>query len=119
MENIKQWVDKICEVLDDKKALDIETIEIGKLTIIADYFVIASGRSTLQVKALCDELENAMDEAGMPVFRKDGYESGRWIVMDYGSVIVHLFHTEERQFYDLERLWTDGENRSRYHQQEE
>ena len=80
---------------------------MGDKTIIADWFVIASGRSTTQVKALCDELEEKTAEKGMIARRKEGYQEGRWIVMDYGTILVHIFHPEEREYYKLERLWVD------------
>lgn len=102
-------VKHIVECLEEKKALDIVTLHISKLTIIADYFIIASGRSELQVNSLYDELERKMSELGYEPLRRDGHKGGRWIVLDYGDVIVHIFHKEERAFYNLERLWSDAE----------
>lgn len=104
----------ICKVLSDKKAEDITIIDVEELTIIAGCFVIASGRSTIQVKALCDEVEKKLLEAGIRRLREEGYPQGRWIVMDYGDVLVHIFHEEERKFYNMERLWEDGLNTTRY-----
>ncbi len=97
---------EFARALDNKRALDIQVLDVRHLTIITDYMVLASARSTLAVKALSDELD---EKLGAPA-RRDGYHDGRWIVMDYGMVLVHLFHEEERQFYNLERLWTDGSN---------
>ncbi len=99
-------------ILDEKKGKDIILLDIHHITVIADFFVICSGRSTIQVKALCDEVEEKMLEKGHIPYRKEGYAEGRWVVLDYGSVILHIFHEEERQFYNLERLWADGETLS-------
>lgn len=101
---------KIANILSDKKAQDILIIDIEELTVIADCFVIASGRSPLQVRALCDEIEEKLEAEGERVIRKEGYEAARWIVLDYGDILVHIFHKEEREFYNIERLWEDGTN---------
>ncbi|MGI6160649.1 MAG: ribosome silencing factor [Christensenellales bacterium] len=105
--------------LYDGKAEDILVLETSKLTIIADYFIICSGRSSIQVKSLSDKLEEAMEAHGITATRKEGYQAGRWIVLDYSDVLVHIFHSEEREFYNLERLWTDGENCRNYSAQRE
>lgn len=97
------------KALDSKKAGDIKIIKVKDLTILANYFVIASGTSTTQVKALADEVDYQLSEAGLPPRRTEGYQGANWIVLDYSDVIVHVFHTETRNFYDLERLWQDGE----------
>ena len=104
---IRAQVLALCEVLDNKKALDILAVNVADKTIIADWFIIASGRSTTQVKALCDELEEKAAERGLIARRKEGYQEGRWIVVDFGTILVHLFHPEEREYYNLERLWVD------------
>ena len=104
---IKAQALALCEVLDNKKALDILAVNVADKTIIADWFVIASGHSTTQVKALCDELEEKAAERGLIARRKEGYQEGRWIVVDFGTILVHLFHPEEREYYKLERLWVD------------
>ncbi|MGI6705215.1 MAG: ribosome silencing factor [Clostridia bacterium] len=103
---------QIGNILDEKKAEDIILLDIHHITVIADFFVICSGRSTIQVKALCDEVEAKMEEKGYAPYRKEGYAEGRWVVLDYGDVILHIFHEEERQFYNIERLWADGETLS-------
>ncbi len=105
----KELAENIGNVLDNKKGKDILLLNIQNVSIIADYFVICSGRSTIQVKALSDEVEEKIQELGVPLLRKEGYRDGRWIVMDYGTVIVHLFHHDDRHFYNLEHLWADGE----------
>src|SRR5690554_1919670 len=99
-------------MLDEKKAGDVVILDISRLTVIADQFVIASGRSEAQVKALHGEIDKRMSEKGIEPKHIDGGRGGRWIVLDYGDVIVHLFHHEEREFYNLERLWADAEKRS-------
>lgn len=100
----------IAQTLRDKRAEELLVLEITHLTVIADYMVIANGRSMVQVKALADAVEKSLSEAGVEPSRREGYAEGRWIVLDYGSVIVHVFHEQEREYYHLERLWMDGTN---------
>lgn len=95
-------------LLDNKKATDIDVLEIGGVTSIGDYFVIASGSSNTQVKTLAGELEDRLAEQGVEPKRIEGEASAVWILMDYGDVIVHLFHRDTRDFYGLERLWADA-----------
>ena len=102
---------RIAQILFDKKALDITVLRVGHMTVITDYMVIASGRSALQVKSLADDVDDALAVEGVSLRAKEGQGEGRWIVLDYGTVLVHIFHPEDRQFYHLERLWEDGENR--------
>jgi len=98
------------QTLDDKKAQDILVLEVGRRTVIADYLVIASGRSAPQVKTLLETLEEQLSKRGVRPRRREGAGEARWAVLDYGSVIVHVFHEEERAYYQLERLWADGDN---------
>lgn len=100
----------IARALDDKKALNILALDVHHLTVITDYMVIATGRSVLQTKSLADDLDDKMAELGIPLRSREGYQEGRWIVMDYGTVLVHIFHPEAREYYHLERLWADGQN---------
>lgn len=102
---------RIAKILYDKKAQDITVLHVGHLTVITDYMVIATGRSALQVKALADDVDDALAMEGIALRAKEGALEGRWIVLDYGAVLVHIFHPEDRQFYHLERLWEDGSNR--------
>ncbi len=95
--------------IDAKKAQDIKILKVKDLTILANYFVIANGTSTTQVKALADEVEFKLSSQGTEPARIEGYQSGNWIVLDYIDVVVHVFHYETRDFYDLERLWQDAE----------
>jgi len=104
----------ICKVLYDKKAIDILALHIGDKTIIADWFVVASGTSVTHVRALCDDLEEKAKEIGLEIRRKEGYEDARWIVLDFGFALVHLFHPEERAYYNIERLWEGDNNMIRY-----
>ena len=99
----------IAAMLDNKKAQDVQVIGIRDISSVADYFVIAGCGSTTQVKALSDEVEVKLKEQGTEPFRIDGFSTGNWIVMDYGSVLVHIFHHAAREFYKLERIWADGE----------
>jgi ribosome-associated protein len=100
----------IAKQLFMKKAEDVRVINVSDLTIIADYFILASGRSDVHVKSLCDDIQKFMYEAGSQQLRLEGYREGRWIVLDYGDILIHIFHKREREFYGLERLWTDGTN---------
>ena len=102
---------KIAKVLYDKKALDIRVLHVADMTVLCDYMVIASGRSALQVRALADDVEDAMAEQGILPRTKEGVNEGRWAVLDFQSVLVHIFHPEDREYYRLERLWEDGQNR--------
>lgn len=97
------------KALNSKKALDIKVIKIQDISAIADYFVIATGTSSTHVKALADEVEAQLDEAGISVSHVEGYRSNSWILLDYVDVVVHVFSDEAREYYDLERLWQDGE----------
>jgi ribosome-associated protein len=99
---------KVVEVLDDKKAQDIDVLNIKNVSLLADYFVICSGNSTTQIKALADAVEEKLAELGRVPIHKEGYASARWILLDYGEVVVHIFHHESRSFYNLERLWSDA-----------
>lgn len=102
---------RIARILYDKKALDITVLNVGHLTVITDYMVIASGRSALQVKSLADDVDEALAQEGVTLRAREGTGEGRWVVLDYSTVLVHIFHPEDRQFYHLERLWDDGGNR--------
>ena len=101
--------DMICKFLSEKKANDIVKIYVADKTIIADYFVIASARSSTQVKALSEYVEEFVEKNGGEVRRTEGIADGRWAVIDAGDIIVHIFNDEQRLFYHLERIWGDGE----------
>lgn len=93
----------------EKKGIDIKVLDIKGLSSIADYFVIVSGNSVRQVSALADEIEEKMDEKGIKLENIDGKTTSRWILLDYGDIIVHVFHKDEREYYDIERLWSKEE----------
>ncbi len=99
----------ILSALKERKAFDIVKINVEEKTSVADYFIIASARSTTQVKALSEHIEEAVEKQGGRALRKEGMQDARWIVLDFGDVIVHLFNDETRLFYHLERLWGEGE----------
>ncbi len=98
----------IWEALDDKKAHDIAVIDISNVSIMADYFIIADGENRNQVQAMADNVEDEMLKAGYHYKALNGYQAGSWILMDYQDIVVHVFHKDDRLFYDLERLWRDG-----------
>ncbi len=97
------------EALEDKKAEDISVIDISGVSVLADYFLIASGTNRSQVQALIDSVEEKLGRAaGIAPRQIEGYDGANWILMDYGDIIVHVFDLENRLFYDLERIWRDG-----------
>ena len=97
-----------CKEIDDKKGQDIKIIDIHNVSVIADYFVIASGTNSNQVQAIVDNVEEQLGRAGFEAKQIEGNRNSSWILMDYGDVIVHVFDEENRLFYDLERIWRDG-----------
>ncbi|MBQ7165179.1 MAG: ribosome silencing factor [Clostridia bacterium] len=108
--NSEVLVKEICDALNSKKAQDVVKINVTDKTCLADYFVVAGGRSTTQVRSLADNVEEIIEKKlGLTVTRREGVAEGRWAVLDYGDVIVHIFNDEQRLFYHLERLWGEGE----------
>jgi ribosome-associated protein len=105
-------INKIIGLLDSKKAVDITCIEIKDISILGDYFIICSGNSTTHIKSLADEIIKKLKKSGVNCLKKEGYDSARWILVDYGDVVVHIFHKEDRKFYNLERIWADGKIKS-------
>lgn len=104
----------ISNFLFDKKAEEITVLDVGKLTVLADYFIICTGRSTTQVRALAENLEDHLAETGLEPLRTEGAKEGRWAVLDYGGVIVHIFNDETRVLFCLEKLWGKGDNVKRF-----
>ncbi len=98
----------IVKALDDKRATDIDVLEISELTSIGDYFVICTCSSNVQVRACADEAEEKMKEAGYPPLHVEGYRGGSWILLDCDDIIVHIMDRQTREFYALERLWDDA-----------
>ncbi|MCL1855860.1 MAG: ribosome silencing factor [Clostridia bacterium] len=107
---MNELVTRIVTVLYEKKAQEIAALDVADMTVITECMVIANGRSTLQVKTLADQVEERLAEYGVYPLRKEGNREGRWVVLDYGAVLVHLFHTDEREFYRLDKLWDNGSN---------
>ena len=106
-EKTREQALKICEVLYNKKAVDIKAVYVADKTIVAEWFVICSGHAVPQVKTLSDALEDKALELGLELRRKEGYSEGRWIVLDFANILVHVFHPQEREYYNMERLWVD------------
>jgi ribosome-associated protein len=104
----KELAEEIARLLDSKKGIDIDIFKIDELTIIADYFVLCTGTSNTHVRALADEVEVKLKEKEVNPLHIEGYVSSSWILIDYGSVVVHLFTGDTRKFYSLERLWSDA-----------
>ena len=97
-----------CRALDEKKGKDIKVIDIHEVSVIADYFVIASASNQNQVQAMVDNVEEQLGRAGYEPKQVEGTRGSNWILMDYGDLIIHVFDEENRLFYDLERIWRDG-----------
>ena len=105
---MEEYLKTIYKALDDKKAEDIQIIDIHEVSYMADYFIIANGTNVNQVHALCDNVSEEMAKLKMHTKQTEGYASGNWILMDYGDIIIHIFDKESRSYYDLERIWKDG-----------
>ncbi len=108
MDQSKEMVTLAIQALADKKGEDIRIIDIREVSVLADYFIIASGANAKQVQAMTDNVEEVLGRAGHSPKQIEGYQSGNWILMDYRDIIVHVFCKEDRLFYDLERIWRDG-----------
>jgi ribosome-associated protein len=105
---IKEQAHLIAKALSSKKALDVKVLKISEVSVLADYMVIATGTSNTHVKALADEVEYQLDEAGYSVSHIEGHRGNGWILLDYVDILVHIFDEESREYYNLERLWEDG-----------
>ena len=99
--------------LEGKKAEDVKVIEIGDISVIADYFIIVNGNNPSQVEAMVDAVTDGMSAEGVEPKRVEGVRSSGWVLLDYGDIVVHVFSKEDRLFYDLERIWRDGKNVSK------
>lgn len=106
----EEILDIVIKAVKDKKAKDVVKIDVSQKTILADYFVICDAPSSSQVKAICENAEEQVEKVGGVVLRKEGIQEGRWAVIDFGGVICHVFNSESREFYRIERLWVDGDN---------
>ena len=110
MEQTKLMAKLAYKALDDKKGEDIKVIDISEISVLADYFIIANGSNDSQVRALVENVEEELSKAGFEVKQREGYGLGNWVLLDFGSIIVHVFDKENRLFYDLERIWRDGKS---------
>ena len=110
MENAKskEIVKLAVQALEDKKGEDIKVIDITGVSVLADYFIIASGTNKNQVQALVDNVDETLGRAGYEAKQMEGYTTANWVLLDYNDIIVHVFDSENRLFYDLERIWRDG-----------
>ena len=106
----QELVTRLAQVLYNRKAFDLVALKVSHLTVLCDYMLIASGRTAAQVAALADAADEMMAASGVALRRSEGAQEGRWAVLDYGHILVHLFHRDERAFYNLDRLWNDGTN---------
>ena len=107
--NSKEIMQKVVRCMDSKKAVDIRVLDISTVTTMADYFVICQGNSPAQMKAISEEIEEKLSEEGVNPIGREGMSTSYWILMDYSDVIVHIFYQETREFYGLEKLWSDAE----------
>lgn len=108
MNQSNEMVKTAYAALSDKKGEDITIIDIRNVSVMADYFIIASGSNPNQVQAMVDNVEEEFEKKGVNCRQVEGYQSANWILMDYGDIIVHVFDRDNRLFYDLERIWRDG-----------
>ena len=106
----KEIAEVAIKALDSKKGKAIKALETGELTTLAEYFVLCTGTSNTQIKALADAVEQALSDAGEEPHHIEGHRDGTWVLMDYSAVVVHIFTEEAREFYDLERLWQDAKD---------
>jgi len=105
-----QILENVIKAIDSKKGESVKAIKVDSITVIADYFVITNGTNVTQIRAIADEIEYRLKQEGVMPLRVEGHKNNSWVLIDYGCVVVHVFIGESRQFYDLEHLWTDGEN---------
>ncbi len=104
----KEAMQLAVEAMDGKMAEDIRVIDISSVSILADYFIIATGTNRTQIQTIADEVGEKLGRTGMPAKSVEGYDGANWILLDFGDIIVHVFDKENRLFYDLERIWRDG-----------
>ena len=109
MLSAKEVAYQVTKALDEKKGQDIQLLKIDEVSSLADYFLICTGNSNTHVKTLCDYAEYVMEQLGEPMLGREGHRGNSWELLDYGSVVVHVFTEEAREFYALERLWADAE----------
>lgn len=108
--NIDKRISTIVKAGDDKKAFDISVLDLKGLSSVSDYFIILSGGSSRQAISIGENIEDEMAKEGVEPLNKEGYNNGNWVLLDYGDILVHVFNKDEREFYDLERLWVDAKD---------
>lgn len=108
MKDSKEMMEIAYRALEEKKGEDIKILDISGITVLADYFIIASGSNTSQIQAMIDHVQEELHKEGCDMKRLEGNRNSSWILMDYGDLVVHIFDKEDRLFYDLERIWSDG-----------
>ena len=106
----KEVAYEVTKALDSKKGMDIKLLRISEVSTLADYFLICTGTSNTHVKTLCDYAEHTLEQLGEPMLGREGHRGNSWELLDFGSIVVHVFTEEARKFYDLERIWADAEN---------
>ena len=104
----KEFAKRIAKLILSKKGYNIKILDLRNLTPISDFFIIASADSHIQVKAIADEIDDKLRDNGIKCYFKEGYDTANWILLDYFDVVVHIFQTESREFYNLEKLWGDA-----------
>ena len=109
MLSAKEVAYQVTKALDEKKGMDIQLLKIDEVSSLADYFLICTGTSNTHVKTLCDYAEYEMEQLGEPMLGREGHRGNSWELLDFGSIVVHVFTQEAREFYALERLWADAE----------
>ncbi len=105
----KEVAYEVTKALDAKKGMDIKLLRINEVSSLADYFLICTGTSNTHVKTLCDYAEYTLEQLGEPMLGREGHRGNTWELLDFGSIVVHVFTEEARQFYNLERIWADAE----------
>ena len=108
MDNALQIVKIASEALEDKKGEELRILDIHEISSLADYFVIVNGKTKNQIQAMCEDVEEKLGRSGFLVRHKEGFESADWILMDYGDVVIHIFDRDNREFYQLEKIWGDA-----------
>ena len=106
----KEIAYEVTKALDSKKGMDIKLLKIDRVSSLADYFLICTGTSNTHVKTLCDYAEYTLEQLGENMLGREGHRGNSWELLDYGTIVIHVFTEEARKFYDLERLWADAEN---------
>lgn len=101
-------IHQICRSINRKLGEDIIVLDLSKITSICDYFIIASASSSRQVKSIVDEVQDKLLEQDIDILRREGYDNGRWVLLDYGDIVIHVFHEEDRKFYNIDGVWKDA-----------